>query len=254
MKKTTITILSICILTLTAQLSGCGRLNLSEDQKEAITETKDELKENVSAAVEELSKSVETISEHTLGAEDYFKEKNEDVKNAASEAISAAEAGSALMGQSTTDDSAKETSDEAGLLTSPEDIALTDVDGNGKNYTFMYDGETFKALYTSDNWKIYNSYRITNEADITIICQALIEEHPIHGSDLVSYRTPEDMAYEWIQHNIAYVFLSDDSSFKTKARDVDLNPEDQGKSFEEIYKARTGKELSIEDIMKYLGN
>ena len=152
------------------------------------------------------------------------------------------------------EDAAKEASTESGILISPEDIELTDTDGNGTNYSFLYDGETFKAGYIPDNWKIYDSYKITNEADITIICQALTEEHPIHGKDMVSYRTPDDMAYEWLQHNIAYALLSDDSSFKAKAKDVDLNPEDQGRTFEEFYKDRTGKELTMEDIMKYLGN
>lgn len=49
---------------------------------------------------------------------------------------------------------------------------------------------------------------------MTLICQALADEHPVHGADLVSYRTAEDMAYEWQQHNIAYQLLSDDSPFR----------------------------------------
>ena len=38
------------------------------------------------------------------------------------------------------------------------------------------------------------------------------------------------MAYEWEQHNIAYQLLPEDSPYKENAKDVDLNPEDQGKS------------------------
>ena len=250
MKKKTIVIMATCMVAMLSA-TGCGKMNLTEDQKEAIAETKDELeaslKDSVSAAVEEISESVEELSEHTSVAEDYIKEVKEEIKEAA-------EAGSILPEQEIMEDAAKEASTESGILISPEDIELTDTDGNGTNYSFLYDGETFKARYIPDNWKIYDSYKITNEADITIICQALTEEHPIHGKDMVSYRTPDDMAYEWLQHNIAYALLSDDSSFKAKAKDVDLNPEDQGRTFEEFYKDRTGKELTMEDIMKYLGN
>ena len=57
------------------------------------------------------------------------------------------------------------------------------------------------------------------------------------------------MAYEWLQHDMAYEFLSDDNAFKEKARDVDLNPEDQNKDFEEIYEDRTGKEFDISDFL-----
>ncbi|MBR0085067.1 MAG: hypothetical protein IJL97_00810, partial [Lachnospiraceae bacterium] len=87
----------------------------------------------------------------------------------------------------------------AGILTSPEDIGLTNANGDGSNYTFTYGEEIFTAIYTTDNWKIIDSYRIDNSDDMKIICEALIAEHPVHGSDMQSYRTPEDMAYEWIQ-------------------------------------------------------
>ena len=56
---------------------------------------------------------------------------------------------------------------------------------------------------------------------------------------MVSYRTAEDMAYEWIQHNIAYEILSEDSPWKEHVKHVDLNPEDQGKNLKELYKSRT---------------
>ena len=147
-------------------------------------------------------------------------------------------------------DSSDEATTEAksGILSNPSDINLRDIDGNGKSYVFTYDGEDFSAVYTTDNWRIYDSYKINNTEDMTIICEALISVHQIHGSDMESYRTAEDMAYEWLQHNIAYQFLSDDSSWKIHAQNVDLDPKDQGKSFSEIYEDRTGKEFNLKDF------
>ena len=120
-----------------------------------------------------------------------------------------------------------------------EKIEIIDIDGKGKNYSFSYNDETYTATYTKENWHINNSYKIKKEEDIRKICQALIEVHQIHGKDMVSYRTAEDMAYEWIQHNIAYEMLPEDSPWKEHAKHVDLNPEDQGKSLKELYKSRT---------------
>ena len=146
-------------------------------------------------------------------------------------------------------DEAKAKKEEAeGILSSTEDIGLTDVDGKGVNYTFTYNGETFEAKYTTDNWKIIDSYKISNIADTVIICQALIDEHPIHGRDMESYRTADDMAYEWLQHNIAYEILPDDNDLKAHSKDVDLDPADQGKDFDEIYEDRTGKKFSLDDF------
>ena len=136
----------------------------------------------------------------------------------------------------------------SGILSDPSDINLRDADGNDKNYLFTYDGEDFSVVYTTDNWKIYDSYKINNTEDMTIICEALISVHQIHGSDMESYRTAEDMAYEWLQHNIAYQFLPDESPWKVHAQNVDLDPKDQGKSFSEIYEDRTGKEFNLKDF------
>ncbi len=135
----------------------------------------------------------------------------------------------------------------SGLLSSTDDINLTSSDD--KNYTFYYDGQVYTAIRTTDHWKIKNSYNITNEADMLIICQALIDLYPIHGSDMISYRTPEDMVYEWHVHNIAYALLPDDDEMKPHVRDVDFNPEDQGRSFDEIYEAHTGKKFDINEIL-----
>ncbi|MBQ6674690.1 MAG: hypothetical protein IJM75_01035 [Ruminococcus sp.] len=137
------------------------------------------------------------------------------------------EAAAATTTAATTTSASKEVSPK--LLTSKEDIALTET-GEG-SYTFTYNGEQFTAIYTPDNWKIIDSYRIRSKADITLICEALTDICPIHTSDYTDYRTPEDLAYEWEQHNIAYDLLPDSSEWKAHTKDVDLNPEDQGKSF-----------------------
>ena len=140
-------------------------------------------------------------------------------------------------------------SSEEGSLSKTTDIGLTSLDGSGGDYVFTYNGETFSAIYSEDNWQIIDSYRIDNSADMMIICQALIDEHPVHGRDMVGYRTAEDMVYEWEIHNLAYAYLGDDENLSNKARDVDFDPEDQGKTLEEIYYDRTGKELSISDFL-----
>lgn len=153
---------------------------------------------------------------------------------------------SSAFSQGDDSSSQAETEEENGILNSPEDIGLRDIDGANTNFEFTYDKLVFEAIYTYDNWKIVDSYRITNTADMEIICQALIEVNPIHGKDMVSYRTAEDMAYEWDQHNLAYEILTDSSPWRENARDVDLNPDDQGKSILDFYLDRTGKKSLFE--------
>lgn len=140
--------------------------------------------------------------------------------------------------------------DTVSVLKSTGDINLRDVDGNKTNYLFTYKNEDFTAVYTTDNWKIKNSYKITNGQDIAYICKALMDVHPIHGKDMKSYRTVDDLVYEWQQHNLAYNILPDDNSWKSHAQDVDLNPADQGKNLAEIYEARTGNKLDINTLKK----
>ncbi|MBR4554251.1 MAG: hypothetical protein IKO27_01515 [Ruminococcus sp.] len=123
---------------------------------------------------------------------------------------------------------------EKGVLGSAEELGLTDTDGGGTNYAFTYKDEAFTAVYTPDNWKIIDSYRVTSYDDMTVICSALKELHPVHGKDMQSYREPEDMAYEWLQHNIAYYTFSDSNPYKANAKDVDIDPADQGLSIMEI--------------------
>ena len=136
-------------------------------------------------------------------------------------------------------------------LNSTKDIELTALDNTGYAYRYTYGREKFRAIYTAscDTWPVYDSYKITNDHDITIICQALIDEHPVHGADLKSYRTAEDMAYEWQQHNIVYELLPDDNHWKSSAKSVDLDPYDQGKSYKEIYEDRTGKKFDIKNFV-----
>ena len=130
----------------------------------------------------------------------------------------------------------------SGLLGSPDELEIYDIDGGGWDYEFVYDGNTFEAIYTAEpeNWKIVDSYRIKNRSDMVTICTVLSGIHPIHSKDYENFRTPEDMAYEWEQHNLAYSILPKDNAWKENARDVDLDPEDQGKSLYELFKARTG--------------
>ena len=161
-------------------------------------------------------------------------------------------------GKSPVSDNSPETEEEkaaepesVGTLSSVEDIGLHAVDESGKNYAFSYNQEEFSAQYTKDNWKIIDSYKITDMNDMVIICQALSDAHAVHGRDMESFRTPQDMAFEWLQHNIAYAFLPDDSPWKRSAKDVDLNPADQGKTFQEMYEDRTGKKLRIEDFLRF---
>ncbi|MCR5022938.1 MAG: hypothetical protein K6A90_01210 [Lachnospiraceae bacterium] len=139
---------------------------------------------------------------------------------------------------------------EPGILSGVDDVALTDLTGPGTDYAFIYDDVPYSAIYTPDNWEIKDSYKITNAMDMAIICQALINEHPIHGKDMISYRTCDDMAYEWVQHNIAYSFLPEDSKWIESVKNVDFDPKDQGKSYRDLYEDRTGKKFDIPDILE----
>lgn len=125
------------------------------------------------------------------------------------------------------------------ILHSPEDIGLSTTDGS--QYHFTYGGETFRAVYRTDNWQIRDSYRITNHNDMVVICRALSAEHPIPDKSGKGIRTPEDLTAEWEQHNLAFALLPEGVDLKENARHVDLNPEDQGKSILEFAKERLGQ-------------
>ena len=98
------------------------------------------------------------------------------------------------------------------------------------HFTFLYNGETYHATFAEDTWKIIDSWKITDRSDMTIICRGITDAHPIPTPDHTGFRTPEDMAFEWEQHNIAYYMLPEGAKWKENAKDVDLNPEDQGKT------------------------
>ena len=136
-----------------------------------------------------------------------------------------------------------------GILSSTEDVVLVPTDDYAAGYVFEYGGEQFTVYFDAYSWRVYDSYKITAHDDIVIICQALIDEHPVYGSDWTSLRTAEDMAYEWEQHNLAYTLLPEDSHWREDAKNVDLDPYDQGKSLSEMYESRTGEKL---DLKKYL--
>lgn len=119
-----------------------------------------------------------------------------------------------------------------------DDLGFKNVDSIGSKYEFTYGGEVFTAIYTPDNWKIIDSYKIEKESDILLVCKILVAEHPVHGKDMISYRTPDDMSIEWQQHNLAYKLLPSDHKWKNNAKDVDLDPKDQGKSLSEMFLSR----------------
>ena len=129
----------------------------------------------------------------------------------------------------------------AGQLSSVDDVVLVPTDDYACGYVFDYGGEEFIAYFDTYSWRVYDSYKITNHGDIVIICQALINEHPVYGADWESWRTAEDMAYEWEQHNLAYQMLPSNSHWRDDTKDVDLDPYDQGKSLNDLYESRTGE-------------
>ena len=126
----------------------------------------------------------------------------------------------------------------ADRLTSPADINLRS--GGDGYYYFTYNDEDFRCLFSYDTWTIYDSYRITNKNDMTVICQALSDVHPVPSRDGLSYRTADDMAYEWDQHNKIYLIAPKDGRTKERTRNVDLDPEDQGKTYEDLYRENLG--------------
>ena len=103
-----------------------------------------------------------------------------------------------------------------------DDFVINDLDGSGYNYYFDYNGETFYCMYETDNWRIIDSYKIHDEHDMRIICQSLINIYPIHSKDYSSYRSPEN------------------NSWRLSAKDVDFDPKDQGKTYEEFFEEKTG--------------
>ena len=134
-------------------------------------------------------------------------------------------------------------------LASTEQLAIYDTDGSGLTYSFSYDGQKFTAQYTEDNWKIIDSWKIRNAGDMEMICGALLDIHSVHSRDGNGIRTAEDMAFEWMQHNFAYEHLPEDHPWRENAKDVDLNPADQERTFFEIYEDRAQDRFRIGDFL-----
>lgn len=240
---------------ITSLLTGCSALpgelgDLADQAIEASSEETSQLVDSITDKAKEAAKEAakeyakEAAQQASESAQDLAQQATEGAKDAAQQALEEA----ANYASNPDEISSALSSIQTGLLTSAADIALTATDDQGKNYTFTYDGKEYAAIHTADHWKIKDSYDINNEADMLIICQALIDTHQIHGKDMVSYRTADDMVYEWEVHNLAYAMISDDDPMKSHLRDVDFDPQDQGCSFEEIYYNHTGKELDLSTI------
>lgn len=126
-----------------------------------------------------------------------------------------------------------------GRLKSAADLNLRQ-NGSAYDYLFTYNGTDYRAVYLTDTWKIYDSYQITNKQDMKIICQALSDIYPVPSRDGTSVRTADDMAYEWDQHNKIYKIAPEGGRTKERTRNVDLDPEDQGKSYADLYRENLG--------------
>ena len=165
--------------------------------------------------------SVDKLAEHAKQAQQVMQDTASEIKEAASEAV-------------------KKQKNKAskGGLQSADEINLRS--GGDGFYYFTYNGEDFRALYSSSTWTIYDSYKITKKSDMKIICQALSDIHPVPSRDWQSYRTADDMADEWDKHNKIYLIAPDGSATKERTRNVDLDPEDQGKSYKDLYKENMG--------------
>ena len=115
----------------------------------------------------------------------------------------------------------------AAVYSSADEVVL--VPAGGEVYSFDYGDKTFQAEYTENSWKIIDSYLIDNEQDMGYICDALTALHPIPTADGSGVRDRESLVYEWRQHNEAYKMLPKDSKWIASVKDVDLNPDDEGK-------------------------
>ena len=111
-------------------------------------------------------------------------------------------------------------------------------DDYADNYSFEYGEQTFTAHYTpylGGDWKVVDSYRITNRADMIIICEQLLRENKVQGR-ITQYRTAKDMADEWEIHNKGYTLAAalGMTSAVSRLKDVDMDKKDQGKSFDDF--------------------
>ena len=276
-KKRIIATAAITAIIVGSQLTACGipgastisditgidasNIGIDPERIGIDSDVIDKGKEKISNSGEGIStfkETAEDINELADQTTEFVSQMAEDVdaKGVIDELKKATGAGESSEDESKKDDNTKSDDSSAtagsssgGILTGTADINLTSADGGTKNYTFTYNGETFKAKHTADHWTIFDSYKINSKSDMMIICQALIDLYPVHGSDMVSYRTAEDMTFEWQQHNMGYIFLGEKSEWASHLKDVDFDPADQGKTFDEIYTDRTGKEFKFSDFI-----
>ena len=118
-------------------------------------------------------------------------------------------------------------------------------DDYADNYSFTYGDETFLVHYTpylGGDWKIVDSFKITNRADMVIICEKLLKINQVEGR-ITQYRTAKDMADEWEIHNQGYKIAKSLSmaSAVERLKDVDLDKKDQGKTFDDFLAEFLGK-------------
>ena len=174
----------VMMLTAACVLSGCGVSDYKDGVEsaaeiagEVVDATKDIAGNVADAAGIDKDEVKQTIKDATSELEDQARETASEVADKAvdvSKEILKDYAKDKL--KEATEEALKSESEDApeAVYESASDFVLTDTDGAGENYTFDYDGETFSAFYTPDNWKIIGSYRINNASDMLIICQGLI--------------------------------------------------------------------------------
>lgn len=238
--KRAITLIAIVVIIAACCFAGCSQLrelgSAAADKLSPALDKAEELPEALDNAEDLLSSGIAKAKDLLPDSEG---EKGDESQNTSSSAEGGAwsvpSLGSIASGKR--------------KLSSVEGVSLVSTDDYAQGYVFDYDGDQFTAYFDGTSWKVHDSYKITNHDDIVLICQALLNEHPVYGSDWESFRTADDMAYEWEQHNLAYFVLPEDSRWRDDAKDVDLDPDDQGKSIQELYESRTGQKL---DISNYL--
>lgn len=130
--------------------------------------------------------------------------------------------------------------DEPTISDKDFEVTYDGKDDYAENYSFTYGGETFTVHYTpysGGDWKVVDSYKITNKADMVLICEKLHRLHKIEGR-ITRYRTAKDMADEWEIHDQGYVLAKNYGMDSAVARlkDVDMDKKDQGKTFDDFVK------------------
>ena len=119
-------------------------------------------------------------------------------------------------------------------------------------YNFAYNGKTYSATYNESEqcWTIIDSFEISDKKVMYLECYNLIAKNPVPTEPGgTTYRTLDDMVYEWEQHNVAYNYFikiyNSGIPFSSelynyiaegisRAKNVSINPGDQGKNWIEL--------------------